>query len=893
MALGRDPRKRGSWYDPNEYVTRGAPGDPWTGSMPTYTGDSGSIGGGRMPLPGGGIGKKSKPPRYKPGLPNPGGGGAPPGGGGGGGGMPPYKFQYQSPQNSSYNSQSRNGYIDQLMAQMSGANMEQWLTQGDQTGSTLGNFYNYPGRIEDSYNQYLARLGDNDSRYQYLDNQVTGLDPAVQRGNAMWPQMFDNLDYLNKYGLPGNQELQGDMSYLSGTGRTLLGGNGQYGVTDLLSQIMTEGLPNQRGVEALFEPQSEFGQKYQTRGARTLDEAVAGRGNLRDPLEAAGGNLLRKPLRAAAPTQIKPNYGYLPESVSQLGGYGQNLLGREYEFETPEDLRRASGITPRLLYQTPSGASPIQNKSIERSSEMLDQGGLSSDYVKSMRDLILEPELEETERKFNKNVRGEAAADSGLAAELNRRTTRDFNNTLLRTGYENYSDALDRGGKFGQQTYDQDLANRRQESSNLLGAGALLTDTGKYTGDLGVEGARLGLTAAGTGAGLLKDQAGLEADYYGRQVPELDYRSQLANQTAGQRADEADIQAQLDSYGVGGRMASDLYNRDLNASSLYRGYGQDAYDNAFKAFESPSKTAYPYISDAGRLGLGSMGQAEQNFGSLSKYGLQNLRDIADIGSMPLEQSQVYGGRNADRYGRNSDRYGNLLDSMLGGAGNLYRTEGNLGVDRARLGYGLGGQIAGGEYGLQEQDLRNQAAIDIAKSGALGSAGSSILSWLLKNGGKIGGKIKDIFTGGGEGSPGTEPGSPGTGSADPGWDPTSDTVEGSGIDWESIIGSGVDLIGGVLDPGGMSGPQQTGGNYYGLSGWGMPGYYDPFGNFDPYGNAGDYSMWAGGVGPGGYGPGYVGSGGFGGGIYPTHFSPKINDYTQQYYDADYIPGSPGL
>ena len=847
--MARDPRNRGDWYDPNEYVTRGAPGDPWTGSMPNYTGQSPSMGGGRgMP---GAVPGQGQVPRYKPGPPNTGSGAPGPGGGqppgGGGYGSPPYQYQGQMPQNSSYNSGARNGFIDQLMAAMSSGNLQQWLGQGDQTGSTLGNFYNYPGRIEDSYNAYLSRIGDNDSRYAYLDNQISGLQPAVDRGNAMWPQMYDNLDYLNKYGLPGNQTLQGDLDYLSGGGRNLLGGNGQYGVSDLLSQVMTEGLPNQRGVEAMFDPQQEFGQKYQTRGARTLDEAVQGRGNLRDPLEAAGGNLLRDPLRVAKPTQIKPSYGYLPESVNRLGGYGEDLLTRQYGFQTPDDIRQAAGISPRLLYQTPSEASAIQDKSITRSSEMLDQGGLTKDYVQAMTDLVLEPELEETDRKFNKSVRGEAAADSGLAAELSRRTKKDFNNQLLKTGYENYADALDRGGKFGQQTYDQELANRRQESSNLLGAGALLTDTGKYTGDLGVEGARLGLTAAGTGAGLLKDQAGLEADYYGRQVPELDYRTQLANQTAEQRANEADIDAQLGSYGLGGRMAEDLWGRDTDASSLYRLYGQDATNNAFRAFESPASQAYPYVNSAGNLGLGMMGQGTENFNSLSKYGLQNLRDIADIGSMPLQQSQVYGGRNADRYGRNSDRYGGLLDTLLGGAGNLYRAEGDLGVDRARLGYGLGGQIAGGEYGLEDTRLRNQAALDLAESGALGSAGGSILDWILKGGLKgVGG----LFGGGTE-SP-AEPGWPGTGSDEPGWDPTGNDT--GGIDWGSIIGSGVDLLGGVLDPGGMQGPGIDPSQYYGMGGWGGTGYWDPFNN------AGDYSMWGGGAGGWPYSGSYSSGGG---------------------------------
>ena len=108
---------------------------------------------------------------------------------------------------------------------------------------------------------------------QFIQNAVGGM------GNLGMNMLGNQGNFLGGFQPNMNQQI---MNLLGGTGQnfgnaaTLAGGNGQYGLSDLYSQIMTYGLPNQQIIESLAQPQASFGQNQQMGAANILNQLYGG-----------------------------------------------------------------------------------------------------------------------------------------------------------------------------------------------------------------------------------------------------------------------------------------------------------------------------------------------------------------------------------------------------------------------------------------------------------------------------------------------------------------------------------------------------------------------------------------------------------------------------------------
>jgi hypothetical protein len=139
---------------------------------------------------------------------------------------------------------------------------------------------------------------------------------------------------------------------------------------------------------------------------------------------------------------------YLQQLISTLGGgqlaYGTGMQGNAAN--TTGNLAVGQGTS-----------TPIQNQATNAISQAISGGGLNPQYVQAMVNSVLKPALEDNYGISNQMGGGVGEMSSGLPAELARRTTSDFTDQLIKSGFENYNNLLGQGMNAGAQSFGQGL----------------------------------------------------------------------------------------------------------------------------------------------------------------------------------------------------------------------------------------------------------------------------------------------------------------------------------------------------------------------------------------------------------------------------------------------------
>lgn len=202
--------------------------------------------------------------------------------------------------------------------------------------------------IRNVMNQFLGQTNPNDFLQQILGplSQIRGQGLAL--GDQSFAGLMDNLPGFFQQlqqlqqGLPGSQQVQDEQQQLSGLAGGLLGGTGQpgqYGLTDLLSQIYGQGLPNQRGVEGLFPQQAGLGQNLSQSGGDLLQLLASGGGIPSTGIQGDVTNTLSQLIQGGGLTpefvQAQRNLVLDPSKEALMGQLNQ-LAGGQAELTSPQ-----------------------------------------------------------------------------------------------------------------------------------------------------------------------------------------------------------------------------------------------------------------------------------------------------------------------------------------------------------------------------------------------------------------------------------------------------------------------------------------------------------------------------------------------------------------------------
>jgi len=268
--------------------------------------------------------------------------------------------------------------------------------------------------LSQTYPEYMQGLNERDWYSNWLNSTLTGNYPNeatnlmrdfynnnLQQGQGMMTQGYDylmnqfnptmqqNLSYLNQYGLPGNQLLQQQMGALYPAANNLLGGSGQgFGVTDLLSQIYQQGLPNQGAVEGTVSPLLNYGMG-QMGNASALGNQLAGGQGVMTPEQTAllqqltglttSGGLTPDIVSAMTNLVYNPTQETLLGNLNKMGG-GQALLTSPVNAELQrrgmrdfQDLLLTKGFANQPQYA--SLASSMANQAIPQGTNVMNAMG--------------------------------------------------------------------------------------------------------------------------------------------------------------------------------------------------------------------------------------------------------------------------------------------------------------------------------------------------------------------------------------------------------------------------------------------------------------------------------------------------------------------------------------
>lgn len=254
-----------------------------------------------------------------------------------------------------------------------------------QTPEQGGNFV--PKSLDDFWNvmapeqwQWLNNLLQNQTvNSGNLYNQSTAdLNAYLQAYNpaSLTAPLLQMLNQMSQNPLSGDStlaqiqsSLQGLLSQTPGANagsNYLLGGTGAgdpYGLLQLYNQIMTQGLPNQQGIQNLTSGQTTFGQQQQGNAADWLQQMQSGQGNVpTNAAEAAanqkltgmiqGTGLTPEYIAAMRKQVLEPQQEAMMGNLNQLAGGSAMLTSPAYQ----ELLRRnEESFTNQLI------ASGMQN----------------------------------------------------------------------------------------------------------------------------------------------------------------------------------------------------------------------------------------------------------------------------------------------------------------------------------------------------------------------------------------------------------------------------------------------------------------------------------------------------------------------------------------------------
>lgn len=275
-----------------------------------------------------------------------------------------------------------------------------------------GNNFTYPsGDLSKQFEGLLSGTGK--ALTPYLNN--VGNYPFSQAGTGL-------NNYYASQAIPTYQNLMSGMGASQGAAGTMynMGGNTSNLMGNWLNQIYQSGMPNQRAIEGIVNPQINTanaltGGQPGTYGYQDLLSQVMGQG-------LPGQNLVQQMMQNQAGAQGALQGG-------QPGQYGwQDLLSQVMQQGLPGQL----------------GVTAMGNKLASQATT----GGLTPEVVNAYKGLILQPQQEALQGAANRQGGGVAevptfdesgnlqTAGSGLFAELARRNERDFNNQLLTQGFQ-------------------------------------------------------------------------------------------------------------------------------------------------------------------------------------------------------------------------------------------------------------------------------------------------------------------------------------------------------------------------------------------------------------------------------------------------------------------------
>jgi hypothetical protein len=146
---------------------------------------------------------------------------------------------------------------------------------------------------------------------------------------------------------------------------------------------------------------------------------------------------------------------YLQDMTGYLGS-GQTQYGT--------NMQNAAGNTANYLANGQTYQTDLQRQVGNTLSQLIAGSGLSPAYVSALTQDILQPGLQNLEGELNRMGGGVVAPTSGLQMELKNDMMSDFNNQLVRTGFENLSNFLNQATQSEGQNFNQTL-----NTANLQG----------------------------------------------------------------------------------------------------------------------------------------------------------------------------------------------------------------------------------------------------------------------------------------------------------------------------------------------------------------------------------------------------------------------------------------
>lgn len=286
----------------------------------------------------------------------------------------------------------------------------------------------------------------------------------------------------------------------------------------------------------------------------TLDSLNRAIGQYRNPMFNVQNQLLKQTgqLSAQGPEKVSPPTGaaaQIDPLAATAGNQLVNIGNQAFQQFGPVSPVGQSNLFGDIQNIAKSIASPwqanipsIQGRAEEALTNMLQQGGLSKEFIDAMQRQVYEPGREQLLTDLNRFGGGTDSLASGLNAELQRRFQRDFQDSLTRIGFENYQNALAQAQNLGAQQFGQNLANINLSQQGLqTGAGILSNLMGQ---DLSRQFANqaaalqsqdLGSRLLGQGLGMNLSQA-LQQAQLGQGMTQFNlgniFQGQLANQAA-------------------------------------------------------------------------------------------------------------------------------------------------------------------------------------------------------------------------------------------------------------------------------------------------------------------------------------------------------------------------
>jgi hypothetical protein len=478
---------------------------------------------------------------------------------------------------------------------------------------------------------------------------VTGSFQAPINWQTMGPGGINEGLWNNSaFMTPAMQQLIGNAGTFSGNAS-----NQAFGAAGGLYNMLhggNIGLSGQQGIESLMNPaiQQAIGQ-----GGTSLDQAMQHLFSAGFPGQGALSNQITQQLGAGGGIQ-----GQTGEALKHLltaGLPGQGPLSNFLNWGTdPAHLQAMS--TGMAGAPNAVGAPGIQGAVENQLGGLIGGAGLSPEYVQAARQRYLEPQMEALKGRLNAQGGGQAAMDSGLFQELQRKAERDFMDQLLMQGQDKLGQYMGQGMQLGGQQFGQGMQNAQ----------------------MGMQGGQQGMSNFLNAYGAIP-QGGM---------PILN----LANQFGQQ--------------GVGNAM--DLYNtignQGMNLMGLANQRQNQGYGNLMNLYQGSAGTQLPFIQQMMQNALGSNQAANQNlqtYGGLTgqmaqdKLGVQNF--MRQLG--------------LDQYGMHSDNIARALQ--------MYGMNQQQGLGQADIAASILRSALSGEYQSQAAGQANKGALIAALLGAIG------------------------------------------------------------------------------------------------------------------------------------------------------------------------------